>query len=125
MGMKGFVTGSLVTLGVVGLAASLKEADALDGIEDIFDDDDGEIEEDEGCGSDEESDDDRNTDGEAEPGAEKGNKFYAHLFQSKERDEIEALKEQMGRMETSLDAILAQLKNPAPATASSSDGDGN
>ena len=34
MGMKGFITGSLVTLGVVGLVAALKDSDVLD-----FDDD--------------------------------------------------------------------------------------
>ena len=34
MGMKGFITGLLVTLGVVGLVAALKDSDVLD-----FDDD--------------------------------------------------------------------------------------
>ena len=34
MGMKGFITGLLVTLGMVGLVAALKDSDVLD-----FDDD--------------------------------------------------------------------------------------
>lgn len=40
MGMKGFITGSLVTLGVVGLVAALKDSDVLD-FDDDFDCSDG------------------------------------------------------------------------------------
>lgn len=40
MGMKGFITGSLVTLGVVGLVAALKDSDVLD-FDDDFDCPDG------------------------------------------------------------------------------------
>ena len=42
MGMKGFITGSLVTLGVVGLVAALKEADIFDDCDSTcLEDDDG------------------------------------------------------------------------------------
>lgn len=45
MELKGFITGSLVTLGVVGLVAALKEADFFDDYDSICMDDDDDAEE--------------------------------------------------------------------------------
>ena len=88
MELKGFITGSLVTLGAIGLLSALKEADVFDDIESFcFDDDDDTTDD-----SDNDNADGTSEDAEASDSAE---------------SEIEKIAKEAQRLQEKLDSLKA------------------
>ena len=111
MGMKGFITGSLVTLGVVGLVAALKDADFSDFDED-FDGADGSADKTAGLLDFDGFADD---DGGENAGADKAGSDGGEnpMSDGDKKAKVVAMQEKVGKLGEELSALLSELNGAA------------
>lgn len=116
MEMKGFITGSLVTLGVVGLVAALKDTDILD-FDDDFDIDEEAIDKvsdklNFGGFADDDGSESKKT-CEIEESASTSENEKLSMSDDEKKVKIIAMKEKLGKFGEELKSLLAELNGVA------------